>query len=61
MKATQLLQNFGQSLWLDNITRELLSNGTAKRYIHQLSVTGLTSNPTVFDPAIKNSRASWDH
>src|SRR5215468_10132017 len=57
MKATQLLHNLGQSLWLDNITRDLLSSGTLKRYIDELSVTGLTSNPTIFDHAIKNSTA----
>jgi hypothetical protein len=56
MKATQKLHDLGQSLWLDNITRDLLSNGTLKRYIDELSVTGLTSNPTIFDHAIKNSR-----
>src|ERR1041384_4822728 len=55
MKATQLLHNLGQSLWLDNITRDLLDSGTLKKYIDQLSVTGLTSNPTIFDHAIKNS------
>ena len=57
MKATELLHNLGQSLWLDNITRELLNDGTLKRYIDELSVTGLTSNPTIFDNAIKNSTA----
>lgn len=57
MKATQLLHNLGQSLWLDNITRDLLNSGTLKRYIDALSVTGLTSNPTIFDHAIKNSSA----
>jgi transaldolase len=57
MKATQLLHNLGQSLWLDNITRDLLNNGTLERYVNQLSVTGLTSNPTIFDQAIKNSPA----
>src|SRR6186997_1188045 len=57
MKATQLLHNLGQSLWLDNITRELLNTGTLKRYIDEFSVTGLTSNPTIFDHAIKNSTA----
>src|SRR3989449_2002718 len=57
MKATQLLHNLGQSLWLDNITRDLLTSGTLKRYIDELSVTGLTSNPTIFDHAIKNSRS----
>ena len=57
MKATQLLRNLGQSIWLDNITRELLNTGTLKGYITELSVTGLTSNPTIFDHAIKNSTA----
>jgi transaldolase len=57
MKATQLLHNLGQSLWLDNITRDLLNRGTLQRYIDELSVTGLTSNPTIFDHAIKNSTA----
>ena len=57
MKATKLLHNLGQSLWLDNITRDLLDSGTLKRYIDELSVTGLTSNPTIFDHAIKSSRA----
>ena len=57
MKATQLLHNMGQSLWLDNITRDLLTSGTLKSYIEDLSVTGLTSNPTIFDHAIKNSAA----
>ena len=57
MKATQLLHDLGQSIWLDNITRELLDDGTLKRYIDELSVTGLTSNPTIFDQAIKKSTA----
>jgi transaldolase len=57
MKATQLLNNLGQSLWLDNITRELLDTGTLKRYIDELSVTGLTSNPTIFEHAIRKSAA----
>src|ERR1700722_19905211 len=57
MKATQLLHNLGQSLWLDNITRDLLNSGTLMRYIAEYSVTGLTSNPTIFDHAIKNSTA----
>ena len=57
MKATQMLHELGQSLWLDNITRDLLDSGTLKRYIDELSVTGLTSNPTIFDHAIKNSTA----
>jgi len=60
MKATQLLHDLGQSLWLDNITRDLLNSGTLKRYIGELSVTGLTSNPTIFDHAIKNSAAYDD-
>jgi len=55
MKSTQLLHNLGQSLWLDNITRDLLNSGTLERYIAELSVTGLTSNPTIFDHSIKNS------
>jgi transaldolase len=59
MRATQLLHNLGQSLWLDNITRDLVDSGTLKRYIDELSVTGLTSNPTIFDHAIKNS-SSYD-
>jgi transaldolase len=57
MKATQSLHDLGQSLWLDNITRTLLDSGTLQRYIGELSVTGLTSNPTIFDQAIKNSTA----
>src|SRR5229473_3070988 len=57
MKATETLHDEGQSLWLDNITRDLLESGTLKRYIDELSVTGLTSNPTIFDHAIKNSSA----
>ncbi len=57
MKATQKLHDLGQSLWLDNITRDLLTTGTLRRYIDELSVTGLTSNPTIFDHAIKNSTA----
>ena len=57
MKATKLLHDLGQSLWLDNITRDLLNSGTLKRYIDELSVTGLTSNPTIFNHAIKNSDA----
>ena len=57
MKATQQLHDLGQSIWLDNITRDLLTSGTLKRYIDELSVTGLTSNPTIFDHAIKNSRS----
>ena len=56
MKPAQALHGLGQSLWLDNITRNLLSAGTLQRYIAELSVTGLTSNPTIFDHAIKNSK-----
>jgi len=55
MKATQLLHNLGQSIWLDNITRDLLDTGTLKHYIDELSVTGLTSNPTIFERAVRNS------
>src|SRR5690242_6742514 len=57
MKATQILHDLGQSIWLDYITRDLLESGTLRRYIDELSVTGLTSNPTIFDHAIKNSSA----
>ncbi|MEP6762675.1 MAG: transaldolase [Gemmatimonadaceae bacterium] len=52
MKATQQLQNAGQSLWLDNISRGMLDDGTLHRYIADLSVTGLTSNPTIFEHAL---------
>ena len=55
MKPTQQLHDLGQSLWLDNITRRLLTSGTLRHYIGDLSVTGLTSNPSIFDLAIKNS------
>ncbi len=55
MKATQQLHQLGQSLWLDNITRGLLTSGTLERYIEDLSVTGLTSNPSIFDHAIRNT------
>ncbi|HEY6328170.1 MAG TPA: transaldolase [Blastocatellia bacterium] len=55
MKATKQLHDLGQSLWLDNITRGLLTSGTLVRYINELSVTGLTSNPTIFDKAIKDT------
>jgi transaldolase len=57
MLATQNLNRAGQSLWLDTITRQLLSSGTLKRYIDELSVTGLTSNPTIFDHAMRNGAA----
>ena len=59
MKATQKLHELGQSLWLDNITRDLLTKGVLKHYVEELSVTGLTSNPTIFDHAIKNSTAYY--
>ncbi len=57
MNATEQLHESGQSLWLDNITRELLTSGTLRRYIDEFSVTGLTSNPTIFHNAIKDSSA----
>jgi transaldolase len=57
MTITQKLHDLGQSIWLDNITREILDNGTLRRYIDTLSVTGLTSNPTIFDEAIGNTSA----
>lgn len=57
MKATQLLHNLGQSIWLDNITRDMLESGALKRDIDDLSLAGLTSNPTIFYQAVKNSRA----
>jgi transaldolase len=59
MKPTQAIHDLGQSLWLDNITRDLLRTGELRRYIDELSITGLTSNPTIFDHAIKNS-ADYD-
>jgi len=55
MKATRILHDEGQSVWLDNITRDLLDTGRLQQYIDELSITGLTSNPTIFDHAIKNS------
>jgi transaldolase len=57
MKSTQALHDLGQSLWLDNITRDILDNGTLRRYVDELSVTGLTSNPTIFDEAIGGGSA----
>jgi len=60
MKPTQRLRDAGQSLWLDNITRGLLTSGTLKRYIDDLSVTGLTSNPTIFNQALEGSAAYDD-
>jgi len=59
MRATRFLHDAGQSLWLDNISRELLESGTLQRYIDELSVTGLTSNPTIYDHSIKNG-ATYD-
>lgn len=59
MNPTKTLHDLGQSLWLDNITRSLLNSGTLQRYIDEFSVTGLTSNPTIFDHAIRNS-ADYD-
>src|SRR5690349_21858432 len=59
MNPTKTLHDLGHSLWLDNITRELLRSGTLQRYIDEFSVTGLTSNPTIFDHAIRNS-ADYD-
>jgi transaldolase len=59
VKATERLHELGQSLWLDNITRDLLTSGTLQRYINELSVTGLTSNPSIFDHAVTHS-ASYD-
>jgi transaldolase len=56
MKATQELRDLGQSLWLDNITRNMLKSGVLERYINEYSVTGLTSNPTIFDHAIRNGK-----
>jgi transaldolase len=60
MKATRQLHDLGQSLWLDNITRDLLDNGGLADYIGQLSITGLTSNPTIFDKAIGGGSAYDD-
>jgi transaldolase len=57
MNRTRQLQELGQSLWLDNITREILDDGTLRRYIDELSITGLTSNPTIFDQAIGGTPA----
>ena len=57
MKATHRLHQSGQSIWLDNITRDLLNSGTLERYIQELSVTGLTSNPTIFENALRTSAA----
>ncbi len=59
-KKTHRLHDLGQSLWLDNITREILDDGTLRRYIDELSITGLTSNPTIFNEAISNTHAYDD-
>lgn len=60
MKPTQILHEHGQSLWLDNITRTMLDDGTLERYVDELSITGLTSNPTIFDHAISEGHAYDD-
>jgi transaldolase len=60
MNPTKQLHDFGQSLWLDNITRDLLDSGTLKQYIEKFSVTGLTSNPTIFEHALEGSEAYDD-
>ena len=57
MRATEQLHEMGQSLWLDNITRGLLASGTLRRYIHEFSVTGLTSNPTIFESELSRGNA----
>src|ERR1700722_16995577 len=57
MKATQQLHDLGQSLWLDKITRDMLDNGTLKKYIAEFSVTGFTSNPTIFEHAVAGSKS----
>src|ERR1044071_6793566 len=57
VKATGQLHRLGQSLWLDNISRDMLHDGTLQYYIDELSITGLTSNPTIFERAIRNSEA----
>ena len=57
MNPTRQLRDAGQSLWLDNITRDLITTGTLKRYIDELGITGLTSNPTIFEQALRNSSA----
>ena len=55
--ATAQLHEVGQRLWLDNITRDLLTSGTLQRYIEELSITGLTPDPTIFDHAMTKSHA----
>ena len=59
-KSTTRLRELGQSLWLDNITRDLLDSGTLQRYIDEWSIRGITSNPTIFDEAIRGSAAYDD-
>jgi transaldolase len=61
VKPTQQLHDLGQSLWLDNITRDMLADGTLQRYIDELSITGLTSNPTIFDKAISGGGTYDQH
>src|SRR5436190_9190041 len=61
MKPTQRLHELGQSLWLDNITRDMLADGTLRRYIDELSISGLTSNPTIFDKAISAGSTYDEH
>lgn len=61
MKATQLLHERGQSLWLDNPTRDLLNSGTLERYSDELSVTGLTSNPTISERGPRTTRDQQNH
>ena len=58
MTGTEQLHDAGQSIWLDNITRALLASGGLQHYITRLSVTGLTSNPTIFEQAIKNAQTT---
>jgi len=60
MNRTRRLEDLGQSLWLDNITRGMLDDGTLRRYVDEYSITGLTSNPTIFSKAIENSDAYDD-
>ncbi len=57
MKATRRLEELGQSLWLDNITRGILNDGTLRRCVDEMSVTGLTSDPTIFDHALANGES----
>jgi transaldolase len=57
MNRVPVLRDLGQSLWLDNITRELIDSGTLRRYVDEYCVTGLTSNPTIFEHAIGNTGA----